>query len=614
MLGRTDSRARLLLLLVAFVFAASAIVARLAYWQIVRYEDLSAQARAQTALRTEEPTRRGAIYDRSGVVVLATTVERSRLVAAPRELDREERRAVGDELATILELDAEATAALRERLRLQTGYTVLAHGISPEAAKEIREAIADGRLVHLSLEPEPSRVYPQEGGGPNTTLASHLLGFVNRDGVGQYGVEQYYQDLLAGSPRVLLAQRDVNARPIPETAVVADPGVQGADLRLTIDAGLQLAVEQELLAAWIANEAISVSAVIMDPYTGEVYAHASYPSYDANDYREIAASDPSRFIDPIVTSLYEPGSVFKFLTVVAGLEQGVVQPDTEIQDVGTLRLDGGRSKIDNADRSGRGWMRFRDAIASSRNVVAAKVALGLAETTREASALLHEVWTRLGFGRPTGIDVAGEAPGLVRDPTITKWREIDLANGSFGQGVAVTPIQLASAYAAMMNGGRLVRPHVVAAIGEEEVVAAPQPTVIEPALSRTLVDMMNHVVTSVKFYANGTLIPGYYVGGKTGTAQIWDSKKKDWKDGLFNYSFVGYVGRQEGTPELVVALRINEAKPSVARVGHLELPVMSFELFRRLAHDAIATPGLLPAGPRGEPIPDGSPGPVAADR
>ena len=614
MLGRTDSRARLLLLLVAFVFAASAIVARLAWWQIVRYDDLMAQARIQTSLRTEEPTRRGAIYDRTGVVQLATTVERSRLVAAPKELDREERRAVGDELAAILELDAEATNTLRERLRQQTGYTVLAYGLSAEAAKAVREAIGDGRLVSVSLEPEPSRVYGQAGGGPDTTLAAHLLGFVNRDGVGQYGVEQQYQDLLAGSPRVLLAQRDVNARTIPETATVTDPGVPGADLRLTIDAGLQLAVEQELLAAWTADEAISVSAVIMDPYTGEVYAHASYPSYDANDYREIAATDPSRFIDPIVTSLYEPGSVFKFLTVVAGHEQGVVTPDTEIEDVGTLRLDGGRSRINNADRRGKGWMSFRDAIAYSRNVVAAKVALGLADTTREASAALHEVWTRLGFGRPTGIDVAGEAPGLVRDPTITKWREIDLANGSFGQGVAVTPIQLATAYAAMMNGGRLVRPHVVAAIGEEEVVAAPQPTVIDPAMSRTLVEMMNHVVTSVPFYADGSLIPGYYVGGKTGTAQIWDSKKKDWKDNLFNYSFVGYVGRQEGVPEMVIALRINEAKPTVARVGQLELPVMSFELFRRLAHDAISTPGLLPAEPRGGPAPEASPGPVAADQ
>ena len=614
MLGRTDSRGRLLLLLVAFVFAASAIVARLAWWQIVRYDDLSAQARAQTSLRTEEPTRRGAIYDRTGVVPLATTVERSRLVAAPKELDREQRRAVGTELAEILELDDAATEALRERLRQQTGYTILAHGLSPETAKEIRDAITDGRLTNVSLEAEPSRVYAQGGGGPDTTLAAHLLGFVNRDGVGQYGVEQYYQDLLAGSPRVLLAQRDVNARTIPETAVVAEQGVEGADLRLTIDAGLQLAVEQELLAAWTADEAISVSAVIMDPYTGEVYAQASYPSYDANDYREIAATDPGRFIDPVVTSLYEPGSVFKFLTVVAGLEQGTVTPDTQVKDVGTLRLDGGRSKIDNADRSGKGWMAFRDAIAYSRNVVAAKVALGLADTTREAAATLHEVWTRLGFGRPTGIDVAGEAPGLVRDPTITDWREIDLANGSFGQGVAVTPIQLATAYAAMMNGGRLVRPHVVAAIGEEEVAAAPQPTVIDPAVSRTLVDMMNHVVTSVPFYADGSLIPGYYVGGKTGTAQIWDSKKKDWKNNLFNYSFVGYVGRQEGVPEMVIALRINEAKPTVARVGQLELPIMSFELFRRLAHDAISTPGLLPPEPRGAPAPEASPGPVAADQ
>lgn len=618
MLGRTDSRGRLILLLVVFVVASTAIVGRLGWWQIVRREALAAEAERQTSVRTEEPVRRGSIYDRTGVVALATTIQRDRLAVAADQLDPAQRREVAALLAEILGLDAPKAKALTDRLRAARPYVILARNLAPDVSQRVRDAMLAGRLPHVTLEPEHVRTYPQAGGGTDSTLAAHLIGFVNREGRGQYGVEQYYQDLLAGSPRVLLAQRDANNRPIPETATVAEGGAPGADIRLTIDAGLQLAVEQELMASWVADEAVKISAVVMDPYTGEIYAQATYPSYDANDYRAIAAEDPSRFIDPVVSEVYEPGSVFKMFTALAALEQGTVTTSTRLEDVGTLRLDGGRTKIDNANRKGMGWMSFEDAVAWSRNVVAAKVALGLGESTRESSAILHAAWTKVGFGALTGIDVAGEIAGLVSDPTIETWREIDLANGSFGQGVAVTPIQLATGFAALMNGGRLVRPHVVKAIGADEVAAAPRAEVMDPALSRTLVGMMNHVLTEVPFYRDRTLIPGYFVGGKTGTAQIWDAKARNWKKDLFNYSFVGYVGRQEGVPELVVAVRINEARPSVIKVGQIELPVMSFELFRRIATNAITTPGLLPALPRDDlpppPGPSPSLGPLAADQ
>ena len=201
--------------------------------------------------------------------------------------------------------------------------------------------------------------------------------------------------------------------------------------------------------------------------------------------------------------------------------------------------------------------------------------------------------------RPSDLfDLSGEVGGLVNDPTITQWQQIDLANGSFGQGVAVTPIQLATAFSAMVNGGMLVQPHVVKGIGTSEITPADRGRVIEPTLSSILVSMMRHVVTEVPFYRDRTLVKGYDVGGKTGTAQIWDPTARggrgDWKHNLFNYSFVGYIGRDVGAPDLVVAVRINEGTPSIARVGQLEMPVMSFELFRRIATDAITRPGLLP--------------------
>jgi cell division protein FtsI/penicillin-binding protein 2 len=607
MLGRTDSRRRLLVLLTIFAIGSLALFARTAYWQVLNGDFLLARAAAQTTVRIDVAGRRGDIYDRTGTVLLATTIDRDRLVAAADQLARDPavRTKTGNELVRILKLDEEDAKTLREKLASERPYIIIARGIEPSVAERIRQAMRDKRIEYIGLEAEPERVYPQSGGGPESTLAAHLLGFVNRENVGQYGVEQAYQETLAGSPRVMIAQRDVNGRPMPETSVVEQPGTIGEDVRLTIDASLQLALEQELLAAWIADEAKSVSAVVLDPYTGEVYAEATYPSYDANDYRTVAKEAPGRFVDPVVSNVYEPGSVFKMMTAVTALEAGTVTRTTRIKDVGTLRLDGGESKIDNADHQGMGWITFEDGIAYSRNVVAAKVALGLADTTAKSATMLYDTWRKLGFGEKTGIDLAGEASGsaYVRDPAVKPWSEIDLANGAFGQGVAVTPIQLATAYAALVNGGIAVQPHVVSGIGSRDLTVPQRGRVVPKKISRTLLRMMDHVVEEVDFYRDRTLVPGYHVGGKTGTAQIWDAKKKQWKHNLFNYSFVGYISREAGTPDLVVAVRIEEGRPRLPRLGHLEMPVMSFELFRRIATNAIATPDLLEHRVVAEPIP-----------
>ena len=597
-MGRTDSRRRSLVLLIVFATVGSALLARLAYWQVGERQRLADQAFQQTSIQETTPSKRGEIFDRTGVVVLATTLERQRLDSTPSEIDGQTRRDVAATLVSVLGLTGPDAKDLTDRETSDRKYVVLAHGLDTAVAGQIQAAIAAGTLKGLALEPEPVRVYPQPGGAPGTTLAAKLLGFVNRDGVGQYGVEQFYQDELAGTPRIVLAQKDIASRQIPDTAVVQDPGTSGQDMRLTIDAGLQLSVEQEILAAWIADKAKSVSAVVMNPYTGELLAEASYPSYDGNDYSRIAATDPSRFVDPVISSVYEPGSVFKMLTSVAGLETGEVTTKTRLKDTGILRLDHGRAHIDDADHRAMGWLTFEDAVAYSRNVVAAKVAIGLDKSTRQAASILHGVWTRFGIGARTGIDLAGEVGGIVRDPAIRAWQQIDLANGAFGQGVAVTPLQLATAFAPMMNGGQAVQPHVVEAVGVSAREVPTRGQLITPTLSHTLVGMMNHVVSTVPFYRDRTLIPGYDVGGKTGTAQIWDPKANHgrgaWKRNIFNYSFVGYIARQAGHPDLLVGIRIEEGTPTIARIGELEMPVMSFELFRRIAHDAITTPDLLP--------------------
>jgi cell division protein FtsI/penicillin-binding protein 2 len=590
--GRTDSGRRLLLLLIVFALGASALVTRLGYWQLVRHDDLVADAHHQIFYTAPVPSQRGQIFDRSGTIVLAASVTRSRLVVAADQLTPAQQGAMVEFLTGQLGLDPAASGALAAKLQTGKQYLVIAKDLTPEKVTAIESAAASAGIAAISFESDSARNYPQAGGSPNSTLAAHLLGFVNRDGEGQYGVEQYYQDVLAGQPKLIEADRDANGQPLLETERTIEPGVPGRDIRLTIDAGLQLALEQEVMAARIANHAKSVSAVVMDPSTGEIYAEANYPSYDANRYATIAGEDPAAFVDPVVSHVYEPGSVFKLLTVLAGLETGTTSLDRVYQDSGKMRLDGGETKITDADNQAMGSLKLEDAIAYSRNIVAAKVAFGLAPTTGDASTILHEVWSRLGIGRPTGIDVAGEVRGLVNDPAITAWRQIDLANGSFGQGVAVTQIQLAAAYAALVNGGMLVHPHVVAGIGNEAVSTTTDGPVLDPSLSPELANLMAHVLQN-PWYVDQARTPGFWIGGKTGTAQVWDAERNKWLFNTYNFSCVGFIGREKGHPDLVVAVRISEAPPNRNALGQIILPVTAVELFRRVATDAVTTPGLL---------------------
>ena len=592
MRGRTDSGRRLLLLLIVFVLGASALVMRLGYWQLVKRDDLVESAHRQIYYRADVPSQRGQIYDRSGTIVLAASVTRDRLIVNAEQQTADQRSAMVEFLATQLGLDPAASGQLAAKLATGKPYLVIARDLPPEKSTAIEAAATAAGIQGITFESDSARSYPQAGGGPSSSLAAQLIGFVNRDGDGQYGVEQFYQGVLAGQPKVVEADRDANGEPLLETERTIEPGVPGRDIRLTIDAGLQLALEQEVMAARIANHSASVSAVVMDPWNGEIYAEATYPSYDANRYAAIATNDPSIFVDPVVSNVYEPGSVFKMLTVLAGLEQGTTSLDRVYDDTGKMRLDGGETKITDADNKAMGELKLEDAIAYSRNIVAAKVAFGLAPTTSEASTILHEVWVRLGMGSLTGIDVAGEVRGLVNDPAITRWSESDLANGSFGQGVAVTQIQLARAYAALINGGVLVQPHVVAGIGTEPVSAKADAPVVDPSLSPVLAGLMQHVLAS-PWYLDQTRMPGYWIGGKTGTAQVWDAEHNRWRPNTFNFSCIGFIGRKQNHPDLVVAVRIGDTPFVINATGQGVLRFTAPELFRRVATDAVTTPGLL---------------------
>ncbi|MGH2407339.1 MAG: peptidoglycan D,D-transpeptidase FtsI family protein [Candidatus Limnocylindrales bacterium] len=589
MAGRTDRRPRLLFLAAVLIVSALTIGARLAYWQVVRGAELRDLAASQLSQSVTMPVERGSIYDRTGTVVLATVAYRDRLAAYPGQIPGGRRAAVAGELARILELDAAGIVRLDAALAGDAQYVVLAGQLTSAQSDAVRAGLESGDLVGLDLEPLPLRVYPAVGGAPDTTLASQLLGFTNHDGQGQYGIEQRYQAILAGRPRQVIAPLDVSGRPVTQAEQVVDAGAPGVDLRLTIDAGLQLQLERELYAAWVADKAKTVSAVVLDPHSGAVLAWASVPGYDANAYGAVASDDPRRFIDPIASTIYEPGSVMKMFVAAAAFEGGVVNEHTLINDSGSLKF--GQYTVYDWDRKALGRIPFEEGIARSRNIVAAQVARRLGSDTSAAARVLFDMWQRLGIGQPTGVDTSGEVAGIVVDPAKVRWADVDLANRSFGQGMAVTQLQLAASYAAMVNGGFRVEPHVVAAIGGQDVPAATPKSVIGAALSKELTRLLVHVVTSVPQYARDTLMRGYLVGGKSGTAQIWDTKTNDWAADLYNFSFVGFVGQD--APDAVIAVRIGDARP--LNEINFNMPVTSQALFRRIAVDTVAALGIRPA-------------------
>jgi cell division protein FtsI/penicillin-binding protein 2 len=614
MFGRTDSRGRLLALLAVLVLLSGGMTARLAYWQMERQPQLTALA-AQGAKYSQRaiPAKRGTIYDRTGTIVLAETVNRYRVVANLHDLNAQERQSDADALVDYLNLDPTSEAAFRKAMTSTDWYVPLASNVDAATAKEITDAQANGALAEITLEPTPVRVYPQAGGAPHTSLAAQMLGFVNYSGMGQYGLEQQYDDVLSGKPELL--QVDPNV-PGPTGEHIIDAGTPGKDIRTTIDAGLQLQVEQEVFATWLSDKAKTVSAVVMDPKTGALLAEASYPSYDANFYSSVAAQNPALFRDPVISEVYEPGSVFKMLTASAALQTRTTSLTTQINDTGVLKLPGNQEVAD-ADRRAKGWMTFADIVAWSRNVGVSKAAFRLGSTTSAASAALYQTWQEYGIGHTTGIDLPGEVSGIVTDPAKSPWAQIDLANHSFGQGVAVPPIQIMRAYAIMLNGGLAVTPHVTildkaspstvsAAAAAATVTPAASKQIISAGLSTTLTALMQHVVTTVPSYFQATYIPGYFVGGKTGTAQIWDASlnggQGGWMDPIFNYSFYGWVGHN--SPDLEIGVVIYEGVPTRVGQGILAMPVQSTELFRRVATDAAVTEK-IPPNKNGPPAPAG---------
>ncbi len=591
---RTDSRLRANIVTFVLILIATICVARLGYWQVVARDQLLDAGAAQLRTTVTNEPIRGTITDRTGAVVLATTVLRHRLLSQGAALSAVDRASTADALVTALALSPSNATKVRAVLESGRKWAVLLPALDDAQTDIVRGEIAADRVRGVTLEEVRVRLYPQPGGGVGTTLASHILGFVNSDGGGQYGLEEYYNEQLAGAASISTTVRGTDGQ--LETTQVTT-GRTPSNLQLCIDATLQTLVEQEVATAGIADDAESVSAIVMDPYTGAIISSASWPSYDANNFGVTAARDPGRFINPATTSVYEPGSVMKAITSVAALESGLYTPTTKIQDEALLTLDNGATKVRNSDLKSKGSMTLTAALAWSRNIIFSKVGLSLGSNAREAAARLYATWLRFGFGGKTGIDVVGESQGLVNDPADRRWREIDVANASFGQGVGTTLIQLAVAYSALVNGGVLVRPRLVESVDGVTIPITVRGTATTPDVSAQMVRMTSQVTSSVPFYAKLTRMDGYAYGGKTGTAQIWlkdaDGGKGAWDFEHYNFTFVGWVGKT--APEYVIAISIRRGTPVTQRQGAIVNRIESFELFRRVAQDLISVYNISPA-------------------
>ena len=561
MLARTDSRARALVLLIAVAFAATAIGARLVWWQAVQQPWLADMALHQLAQHEELPAERGEITDVTGEL-LATSVELQSVFATPPTIDNAARTA--RQLASALGLSARD---VRDRLDTDVAWVWIERRVTPREAERIRALALPG----VGMLPETKRVYPMEGVARDTTIAAQVIGFVAEDEevegrfVGSYGVEQAENGLLAGSPGRVTAQEDVIGRRIADSATLLTDPVDGSDLRLTIDVGVQHLLEEVIWDTYRKNNARGATGLIMDAETGAVLGMASFPSYDANEF---ATTDGERFSNPAVSRQYEPGSVMKAFTIAAALDAGAVTTSDTVEDDNNLQLRGVR--IQNADRAdhpwGHGSITPGDVLALSNNVGAAKVGLEL------GGEALYDAFRRFGFGSVTGIELAGEEPGLVWHPDQASG-ELTTAQNAFGQGLSLTAVQLAAGYASFANGGTLVTPHVIEGWTDpdgtyHEAEQPPGERILRPDTAETMVELLTNAIDNG--IAKGASIPGYTVAGKTGTAQIAGPVEVENAEGetvtVFRYisgwvdsSFVGLL--PAGDRKLVTVVLIHRPIP-----------------------------------------------------
>jgi len=392
---------------------------------------------------------------------------------------------------------------------------------------------AELNITGFNFEIKKFRYYPEEN------IASHLLGFVSYSdeaGAGSYGLEEFFNEELAGKIGSLKGERGVDNSIIVDDREYVKP-TPGSDLLLTIDRSVEFYACDQLKKTVDKFQAIGGTVIALDAKTGAVLAMCSVPDFDPNNYQNV--SDMAVFKNPAIFDQYEPGSVFKAITMSIALDQGKVTPSTTYKDAGEIYIDGWSKPIKNSDfstKGGHGVVDMNFVLENSLNT-------GAIFAMRQAGAKTFADYVKkYGFGEKTGIELGSEASGDINNLLRNNIRDVDAATASFGQGISVTPLQMVSAYQVFANKGYLMKPFIVKEIdhpdGSKETISPVQERqVISEKTATTILGMLANVVQSG--HAKKAAVPGYYIGGKTGTAQI-PVNGKYVKD-RFNHTFVGIV-------------------------------------------------------------------------
>jgi cell division protein FtsI (penicillin-binding protein 3) len=509
---------------------------------------------------------RGEITDRNGQL-LAYSVAAERVVADPTAVADPTRTALA--LTTLLGVGVDE---LTEKLSRDSRYVVLAGQVSTDVTDQIRDLPLATRGGIL-FEDDPVRLYPAGAVG------GQVVGFVGKDGDGLAGIEQTYQDVLAGTDGETRVEVDGSGNEIPSGIDETTPATDGGTVQLTLDEDLQYVVQQRLDAACADGQTTSGSAVVQDVQTGEVVAMASCPGYDPAHYNE---TDPELLGNAVVSDVYEPGSVMKAITLAAAIDQGKATEDTVLTVPDSIQA--GDAVVSDAHARAPLDFTVTGILAKSSNVGAIMLAREVGDST------LERYLRAFGIGSETGIELPGESAGILQDSA--DWSESRAANIPIGQGVSVTTLQMASVYQTLANGGVRIPPRVVSSVtaadGTVTEAARPEGTRV---VSEDTADQLTYMLEAV-VGKGGTAplgeVDGFRVVGKTGTAQRANPDCSCYAGGGYFTTFVGYAPADD--PQYVVAVDL-ERPTSDAEGGQVAAPV-----FSDVMRYALTAGGVVPSG------------------
>ncbi|MBI4709396.1 MAG: penicillin-binding protein 2 [Candidatus Portnoybacteria bacterium] len=537
MKSQKERRIYFLLLLIFLIYGA--VIYRLFLIQVLKHSTYSALAQDQNQIFKKLIPNRGEIFAQDKNLTffpLAINREYPAVYLVPREISDKEN--LAQKLSEILGIDKETI--LNKAGKIDDPYEPLKSKIDDASAQKIQELDLEG--VYLTS--ENSRWYPEKN------LTSHLVGFLgykDDERVGQYGLEGYYNQDLSGQAGILKTTKDAQGTSILMGDYDLEPAKDGGSLYLTIDPNIQFVAAQKLKAVLEKWQSSSGSVIVMDPKTGAILAMASFPDFDSNEYSKVENIDD--FLNPITQKLYEPGSVFKPITMAAGLDSGKVSPETTYVDTGSLEI-GGYLITNAADRS--------YGLSNMTKVLEKSINTGVVFAQRKTGNEIFKNYVEaFGFNGPTGVDLAGEVAGNINN--LKENKEINFATAAFGQGIAVTPLEMAAAICAIANEGKMMRPYLVEKIvypdGREEKT---EPQAIRQVVSEQTANKLTAMlVSTVRNGYDKIKIKGYFIAGKTGTAQVPSEDQRGYSDETI-HTFIGYAPAYN--PKFLVFIKMDKPK------------------------------------------------------